>query len=220
LKVIPLSDAEARVAEIAACITAGGLACVPIRGAYRVLADARSESAITRLAQSKRRAHNRPALIVVTDLAAAREIVDGTGWPTAQKVTKALWPGPLTLVLPPSKKLPTKIAKALARSTGKIGIRVPDDTLSSRILETFGGPLLVSSANLENKPGSSSASAVRQRFERTLDVWVDAGDIKPEPPSTLVELTEDGWKIVREGAVKRAALERALPPPGPSLGPR
>ncbi len=210
LKVIPRSEAEARCAELAAQISAGGLVCVPVRGAYRVLADARSEAAITKLAQSKRRAHNRPALIIVANLAAAADIVDGTTWPLTQKVAKALWPGPLTLVLPPSKKLPAKIAKVLSRSTGRIGVRIPDDDLLSRIATAFGGPVLVSSANLESKPGASSAAAVKQRFERTVDIWVDAGDVKPEPPSTLVEVTAEDWKIVREGAIKRAALEKAL----------
>lgn len=174
-----------------------------------MLADARSQAAITKLAQSKRRAHNRPALIMVTDLAAAKDIVDGTTWPLTVKLTKALWPGPLTLVLPPSKRLDPKIAKVLSRSTGKIGVRVPDDALSTAVMKAFGGPLLVSSANIESKPGASSAAAVRQRFDRMLDIWVDAGDVKPETPSTLVEVTESEWKIVREGAVTRAAIEKA-----------
>jgi tRNA threonylcarbamoyl adenosine modification protein (Sua5/YciO/YrdC/YwlC family) len=210
MKVIPVAKVEAHVAEIAAVVAGGGLACIPLRGAYRIIADARSESAITRLAQSKRRAHNRPALILVADLAAAREMVDGTAWPLTLRATKKLWPGPLTLVLPPSKLLPAKINKLLSRSTGRLGIRVPDDAVTASILEKCGGPLLVSSANIENKPGSTSAAAVRQRFARTVDIWVDAGDIRPEPPSTLVDITETGWELVREGAITRAAIERAL----------
>ncbi len=210
MKVVPVADAEAHVAEIAALVAGGGLACIPLRGAYRIIADARSETAITRLVQSKRRAHNRPALILVSDLAAARELVDGTSWPLTIRATKKLWPGPVTLVLPPSKKLPAKITKLLARSTGRLGIRVPDDALSASILEKFGAPLLVSSANIENKPGSTSASAVRQRFERSVDIWIDAGDIRPEPPSTLIDISETGWELVREGAIARAVIERAL----------
>lgn len=210
MKIIASADAASRASEIADVIRAGGLACIPIRGAYRVLADARSHAAITRLAQSKRRAHNRPALIIVADLAAAREIVDGTEWPLTRTLTKALWPGPLTLVLPPSTQLAAKVAKLLTRSTGKIGVRVPDDALSAGVVKAFGGPVLVSSANIENKPGASSADAVRKRFERMLDVWVDAGDVRPEAPSTLVEVGENEWKLVREGAVSREAIEQAL----------
>lgn len=210
MKVIPVAESQARADEIAAVVTAGGLACIPLRGAYRIIADARSEAAIVRLAQSKRRAHNRPALIMVADLAAAKDLVDGTTWALTTRLTKKLWPGPLTLVLPPSKRLEAKVAKILTRSTGRIGIRVPDDKLSAAIIAGCNIPLLVSSANIESKPGSTSASAVKQRFDRTVELWVDAGDIRPEPPSTLVELTETEWTVVREGAITRAAIERAL----------
>jgi len=210
MKIIAHADAVARASEIAEVVAAGGLACIPIRGAYRVLADARSHAAITRLAQSKRRAHNRPALIIVAELAAAKDMVDGTEWPLTRKLTKALWPGPLTLVLPPSAELSAKVAKLLTRSTGKIGVCVPDDALSASVVKAFGGPVLVSSANIENKPGASSADVVRKRFERMLDIWVDAGDVRPEPPSTLVEVDENDWKLVREGAVSRAVIEQAL----------
>lgn len=210
MRIIAHADAVTRATDIAEVISAGGLACIPIRGAYRMLADARSHAAITRLAQSKRRAHNRPALVIVPDLATARDIVDGTEWPLTRKLTQALWPGPLTLVLPPSSQLPAKVAKLLTRSTGKLGVRLPDDPLSAAVVKAVGGPVLVSSANIENKPGASSADVVRKRFERVLDVWVDAGDVQPEPPSTLVEVDENTWKIVREGAVSRAAIEDAL----------
>lgn len=208
MKVIPHADAASHVDDIVAVIAAGGLACIPIRGAYRVIADVRSEAAITKLAQSKRRAHNRPALVVVTSLAAAKEIVDGTDSAHVKKLAKAFWPGPLTLVLPPSKKLPPKVAKTLSRSTGSIGVRLPDDSLCGAIAKA--APLLVSSANLENKPGASSAAAVRQRFDRVVDIWVDAGELKPEMPSTLIEVDRDEWRIVREGAVTKAAIEAAL----------
>lgn len=210
MKIIPHGEAAARVDEVVACLAAGGLACVPVRGAYRMLADARSEDAIVKLAQSKRRVRARPALLVVSSLASARDLVDGTTWAATKKLAAKYWPGPLTLVLPPSKRLAPRIAKLLARSTGKLGIRVDDDPLIARIVAALGGPVMVSSANLDNKPGSSSAAAVRQRFERTLDIWVDAGDVRPSTPSTLVELTDTSWSIVRDGALDRAAIERTL----------
>ncbi len=209
MKLIPIAEASARVDEIVAAIADGGLACFPVRGAYRIAADARSEDAILRLMQSKRRAKHHPTLILVGDLAAARTIVDGTAWTTTRRLADRLWPGPLTLVLPPSDELAPKIKKLLTRATGKLGVRMSDDPLASAVVRRFGGPLLLSSANLEQKPGSTSAAAVRLRFVNTVDVWVDAGDIKPTPPSTVVEVTETTWKILREGAVAVADVETA-----------
>lgn len=209
MKLIPIAEAAARVSEIADVITNGGLACFPVGGTYRIAADAGSVDAITRLMQSKRRAKNHPTLILVGDLAAARTIVDGVAWKMTKRLADRLWPGPLTIVLPPSDDLPPKIKKLLARATGKLGVRVTADPLAAAILRRFGRPLLLSSANLEQKPGSTSAAAVRQRFVHSVDVWVDAGDVTPSPPSTVVELTETSWKIIRPGAVALADLESA-----------
>lgn len=209
MKVIPLAQAEARLAEIVRVLTDGGLACFPVGGAYRLAVDARSEAAVERLMHSKRRAKHHPALVLVSDLASAKHVVDGTQWPTTRKLAEKLWPGPLTLVLPPSDRMPTKVKKTLTRATGTLGVRVSDDPLASRVVKAFGGPLLLSSANLEQKPGASSAATVQQRFVRAVDVWVDAGDMKPAPPSTVVAVRDGGWDLVRDGAISREAIERA-----------
>ncbi|HWU88934.1 MAG TPA: L-threonylcarbamoyladenylate synthase [Kofleriaceae bacterium] len=209
MKIIPIAEAPARATEIAQVLTDGGLACFPVNGTYRLAADATSDAAITRLAQSKRRARNHPALVLVSDLGATGSIVDGASWAITQRLAGQLWPGPLTLALPPSNKLSAKLRKLLARATGTIGVRVPDDPLAAHVLRAFGRPLLLSSANLERKPGASSAATVRQRFVGAIDVWVDAGDISPTASSTIVELTETSWKVVRDGAVPLARLERA-----------
>lgn len=210
MKTIPVADAIHRVSEITKVLSEGGLACVPVGGTYRIVADARSEDAITRLAQSKRRAKNHPSLVLTSDLSAARTMVHGTSWPVVKRLAEGLWPGPLTLTLPPSNDLSPKLRKLLARATGAIGIRVPHEPLAAALVRAFRGPLVVSSANLEQKPGAGSAATVQQRFVRTVDVWVDAGDIPPGMPSTIVEVTEDGWKVVRDGAVALAKIEQAL----------
>ncbi|MCX5744144.1 MAG: L-threonylcarbamoyladenylate synthase [Proteobacteria bacterium] len=208
MKVIPLAEAHDRADEIAEVVASGGLACFPMRGAYRIAADVRSEDAVMRLMQSKRRAKVHPTLVLVADLVAARGVVTGTTWKTTQRLAK-MWPGPLTLVLPPSDDLPVKVRKVLTRATGKLGVRVPDDTLTRRILTELGGSMLLSSANLEKKPGASSASAVRQRFVQTVDIWVDAGDLTPAPSSTIIEVSETSWKSLRDGAIPLADIERA-----------
>jgi L-threonylcarbamoyladenylate synthase len=209
MKIIPIAEAPARTAEITQVLTDGGLACFPVNGTYRLAVDASSDAAITKLAQSKRRMRNHPALVLVSDLGATRSIVDGASWAITQRLAGQLWPGPLTLALPPSDKLPSKLKKLLARATGRIGVRVPDDPLAAHVLRAFGRPLLLSSANLEKKPGASSAATVRQRFIGAVDVWVDAGDVTPSASSTIVELTETSWKVVRDGAIPLASLERA-----------
>jgi L-threonylcarbamoyladenylate synthase len=209
MKIVPLADATGRVDEVAKVLADGGLACFPMRGSYRLAADARSEDAVNRLMQSKRRAKNHPSLVLVASFALASGVVAGTAWRNTRRLADRLWPGPLTMVLPASDQLPARVRKVLTKATGLLGVQVPDDALARTIVHRFGGPLLLSSANLEQKPGSSSAAVVQQRFGRAVDIWIDAGDIKPGLPSTIVEVTESSWTIVREGAVSLADVERA-----------
>ncbi len=204
-----LNDTRA-ISEIVEALRAGGVVCFPIRGAYRLVADLASEDAVNRLLQSKRRTKNHPALVLVTNLAKAKSVVKGTEWRTTKKLAEKIWPAPLTLVLEPSNDLPPKIKKTLTRSTGKLGVRVPNDALTIAVATQFAGPLLISSANLENKAGASSAAAIRQRFVGKLDLWVDGGDTQAETPSTLVEVTEAAWTVLREGAVPTSDIERAM----------
>ncbi|MEZ4366298.1 MAG: L-threonylcarbamoyladenylate synthase [Kofleriaceae bacterium] len=204
------AQVSALVAELATALRAGGIVCFPVAGTYRLVVDAHAEAAVMRLMQSKRRTSNHPALLLVPDLAGAGAVVDGTAWPTTQRLAERLWPGPLTLVLAPSEALPPAVRRLLTRATGKLGVRAPDDELARKVLAAFGGPLLLSSANFERKTGASSAAAVRQRFVGKVDVWVDAGDPRPAKPSTLVAPTESSWQVLREGAVTRAEIEQAL----------
>ena len=191
--------------ELVAALTSGGLLCLPVGGTYRLLADVRSEAAVNLLIQSKRRAKSHPALIFVPDLVSASAVVDGTDWSTTKQLA-TFWPRALTLVLPPNDGLPRKIVKTLTRATGKLGVRVPADPLALSVLREFGAPVLVSSANIEKKAGATSAVAVRQRFGNALAVWLDVGDPRPAPPSTVVEVSPTTWKVIREGDVTTAEL--------------
>lgn len=209
MKIVPIGEATQRISELTRALTDGGLVCFPIGGSYRLVADLRSEAAVTKLSQSKRRAKSHPALVLVPSLAAAKPVVDGTGWPLTRRLADRLWPGPVTLLLPPSGDLPASVRRALTRATGTIGVRMPGDALAATVIKAFGAPVLVSSANLEHKPGAASAAAVRQRFSNTVTLWIDAGDVAAAPPSTLVEVSADGWKVVRAGAVAATEVERA-----------
>lgn len=208
MKIIPFADAVPRAGEIAKALATGALTSFPLGGAYRLAADLGAADAVNRLFQLKRRARSHPALVLVPSLAAAKDVVDGTAWATTKKLADCHWPGPLTLVLPPGDALPSVVRKALTKATGKVGVRVPEEPLAAAIVAAFGRPVLLSSANLEHKPGAASAAAVRQRFAHSVEIWVDAGDVPPAPPSTLIEVTAEGWTMVREGAVSRADLDR------------
>lgn len=77
-------------------------------------------------------------------------------------------------------------------------------------MEAFGGPVLTSSANLSRKTGSHSVSNIRKAFSHTVDLLIDAGDLQPEAPSTVVELVGDSLQVVREGGIPAESILEIL----------
>jgi L-threonylcarbamoyladenylate synthase len=212
MKIIRAADLDASPAlyrEIVDALTQDGLACFPAESNYRLVANLLSPDAVMKLMQSKRRAGHHPALVFVTDAKMLRQVVAEVP-PIAKQLATAFWPGPLTLLLDLRPDLPDKVTKTLTRATGKVGVRSPGCDVAARVVREFGGPLLVSSANLERKAGAHSLAQVRKNFQQRLTVCVDAGDLREGSPSTLVEITGDEWRIAREGAIPREQIEAAL----------
>ena len=78
------------------------------------------------------------------------------------------------------------------------------------MLKVFNKPILVSSANLARKQGANSAQQVRKNFGRTVQLMVDAGDLKKVVKSTLVDVTNGNPAVVRAGAIPEEAIQAAL----------
>ena len=194
--------------EIGQTLRRGGIVAFPVGSTYRLAADLASPEAVLRLMQTKRRAGHHPALVFIPDPNMLGHV--GVLSPLGHRLATRFWPGPLTLVLPLGADLPPKVVKTLTRATGRIGVRCPETPIASQIMREFGGPLLVSSANMEKKSGAESVAKVRRSFLQRIDLLIDAGDLAPGPPSTLVEVIGTDWKILREGALATSVIEAVL----------
>lgn len=186
--------------ELADVLHDGGLVCFPTGRQYGVAASLMSEDAVIRLVQIKRRSKRAPALVFIPDREALQAVVSEVS-PAAQSLIDAFWPGPLTILFRPSEELPRKVTKTVAaKKKDKMGVRISHEAIAGQLVETFGGPVLVSSANISRKAGSSSMAQVRKNFGRTIDIMIDAGDVPQAEPSTVVD-PDDGRGVVRDGAV-------------------
>ncbi len=195
------------VSEIVNVLERGGVPCLPCNGTYRLFADVTNEDAVMRLLQSKRRVHKAPSLLFIDSISNLYKVVDDVD-PMASALAKELWPAPLTIRFPPSKNLPRNVVKELTKATGKFGVRVPQNKLSKQVVESFGSPVFVSSANRGNKSGETSAAQVRHNFMGRIDMFVDAGDLNPVPSSTVIDVEKNDIDVVRDGAVSVDAIER------------
>ena len=195
--------------ELANVLDAGGLVCVPCKGSYRITADLTNPDAVKRLFQSKRRTRKAPSLVFIDTLTMLQDVTDEIS-PMARRLVKAHWPGPLTILFRASDKLPKRVRKETERAVGKIGVRIPDDDISRKIIAALGRPLLVSSANRERREGASSPAQIRKNFVHRVDVFVDAGDLAASPSSTVVDIEGGEMRVTRAGAILEADLRRTL----------
>jgi L-threonylcarbamoyladenylate synthase len=210
MKTIPVKKLEEDAAlytEIANVLEKGGLVCVPCGGSYRIVANLNSAGAVQRLLQSKRRTQKAPSLVFVEDEKMLRRVALEVS-PMASRLIRAFWPGPLTILFTAHPDLPEEVVDPLVEANGKLGVRMPHHPVVKRLVQTFGKPLLVSSANPEKRKGSSSPAQVRKTFLGKVDLFVDAGDLPSAPASTVVDVEEGKAKITRPGAIDDEEIKR------------
>lgn len=199
------------IAEAVARVQAGGLVAYPTETVWGLGADARSESALASLRAFKGRDAAQPIALLVTGLDAARGLgvrVDEA----ADRLARAFWPGPLTLVLPGSGGF----AAGIERADGALGLRCSPHPLASALaaaLESAGvGPLTATSLNRSGEPAAAGLDAARGLCALAAEpvLVLDGPEAGGGPPSTVVDLTGEEPVLLRPGAIAGPALRAVL----------
>ena len=152
-----------------------------------------------RLTALKGRPDGKPLLVLVADGRSA-ETITGTAPPPA---LAALWPGPLTIVLPVAEPAPTPVAAG----AGSLAVRVPADPALRAIIAAVGAPLYSTSANRTGEPPLGDPAALRAAFGSSVELIVDDGPVAATAPSTIVDVTTSPPRILRAGAVAVTAAQ-------------
>src|SRR3990172_582342 len=110
---------------------------------------------------------------------------------------KRFWPGPLTLVFKAKPEVPAE----LTGGTGTIGLRVPGNALTRRLLASLGAALTGTSANVSGRRSPRTAQEAAEAIGGMVDLVLDGGRAEGGDPSTVVDVSADGPKVIREGAI-------------------
>lgn len=193
----------------------GGMVVLPTRHLYGLGVDALNPSAVARVFATKRRPHDRPLLILVASRKALSRYARSVD-ARAALLMDAFWPGKLTIVIEARSTLPD----ALTGGTGRIGIRVPDHPVCRALLQEMDGALTATSANLSGQPGCRRIEDLPPEVAAAADLILDAGPLLPGIGSTVVDVRPEGVTVLREGAVRLAAIHQVLVGAGeaPPLG--
>lgn len=189
------------LSEAASLIRKGGLVAYPTDTTYGIAADPFNEKAVSRIFKAKRRPASKPILLLTKDMHWLHSLV-GRLSPIEKEVIKRFWPGPLSLVF----KASSKLSPSLTAGTGKIGFRIPAEFFPIALIQSSGFPLTATSANLSGLDSPVTAREVAGMIGDELDLILDGG-ICDSLPSTLLDLSEGGPRILRAGKLPTEKLE-------------
>lgn len=203
IKIIRELDEQA-LKKIVRIVDDGGVIAFPTETVYALAADASNPEAVEKIYALKGRASDKPLPVLVGDIYQAKRIVEFDD--RAKKLALILFPGPITIVL--RTKPYSNLAKNINQNLGTVGIRMPNSIPALKILQAVGRPLVGTSANISNSDSSTDAYQVLSYFDNRIDLLVDKGETEIGIPSTIVDLTTDEVKILREGSIlKQKILE-------------
>ena len=202
-------EITAAIPQVATHLERHGLLAYPTETVYGVGSNP-TPRALEALARLKGRAPDKPFLVLVS----GRTMAEAWGLvfsPSARALSDAFWPGPLTLVLRGGEgQLPDQLRGA----DGGIAVRHTSHAGIARLVATTGQPLTSTSANRPGQPPAPGAARLAETFREEIELGellvLDGGVLGNVPPSTLVDCTGVMPRLIREGAIPRAELRRAV----------
>lgn len=191
------------VARAAAWVRGGGILAHPTETVYG-LGGRPTEDVDRAVAAAKGRGADRPLLRVAASREAAERLFPAP-WPAdAAALADAFWPGPLTLVLP-------------GGTESGVAVRVDGHPVLGRLLAAIGGTMTSTSLNRSGEPPIRTAHRAREWVDASAAAGhrvalLEAGDLTPSPPSTIVSVVGPTPTLVREGAIPWSRIQAALGP--------
>lgn len=195
---------EVGLTSATGALRAGRLVVTPTDTLYGLAADAFDPDAVTALLSAKRRGPDMPVPVLV----GSWETIDGLVVSTpasARDLIRAFWPGGLSLIVHQAPSLSWN----LGQTRGTVMVRMPLHPVALELLRDV-GPLAVSSANVSGRPPATTVAQAREQLGDSVAVYLDGGECAVGKPSTIVDLTGPGPRIVREGAITAGRLGEVL----------
>jgi len=183
--------------EIATLLQGGGIIAYPTETIYGLGVDALNEGAIRRLFEIKSRALDKPVSVLVKDTQMLGRLVSRIP-AFARAIMEKYWPGPVTIIFPASEEIPS----ILTGQTGTIGVRVSPHPFVTHLFGVFDSPLTSTSANVSGGRSLMEPEDIFRTFGGLIDLVIGMSEFMGGNASTLVDVTGERPRVVREGDVK------------------
>jgi len=197
--------------KAAVILTKGGVVAFPTETVYGLGANAFDAAAVARIFEIKGRPRFDPLIVHICALQQAKSLV--ADFPLkARALARRFWPGPLTLVLPKTERVPDIVTAGLPT----VAIRMPDHPLALALIRQTDAPLAAPSANPFGRVSPTTAEHVREQLGREVDMVLDGGPCRVGIESTILSLVDGKPMLLRAGGVAVEDIEAVV---GPVLRP-
>jgi L-threonylcarbamoyladenylate synthase len=190
----------------AAAVRRGKVIAIPTDALYTLIADPFSLGAVTGVFRAKGREAHRSLPLLVNDILMAEDLAAELN-NRFFILARRFWPGPLTIIVPASAKMPLKVTG----NTGRLALRQPKSRIATDLITLMNQPLIGTSANISGHPTCRSGIEVFGVMDSRVDLVLDGG-LCTGQGATTIDITEPYWRIIREGAIEEKEIAECLRP--------
>ena len=193
------------VSTVVEALASGEPVALPTETVYGLAADALSPEACAKIFEAKSRPLSDPLIIHIPSIDWLTRLTSPT--PLALALAKKFWPGPLTMVLPRQPIVPDIVTAG----QDTVAVRMSAHPLFHVVATAFGKPLAAPSANRFGRISPTSAAHVLAELDGRIPYILDGGACAHGIESTIVHVSEEGLRILREGPITRDDLRAFAP---------
>lgn len=199
------SPDDSQLDEAAGILRNGGLVAFPTETVYGLGANALDSDAASKIYRAKGRPSDNPLIVHISSFEQIYELASEVP-DKAKALAEAYWPGPLTIILPKSDKIPDDVSGGLPT----VGIRMPSNEIARSLIAKSGCPVAAPSANSSGLPSPTEARYVIDDMNGKIDAIIDGGECDVGIESTIVTLATPVPRLLRPGGITHEQLESVL----------
>ncbi len=191
-----LGTSKSDIEAAASLITEGKVVGMPTETVYGLAADATNEDAVKKIFEAKGRPADNPLIVHVSSFDMIYDLVSHIP-PLAEILAKKFWPGPLTMIMPKSDKIPNVTSGGL----DTVGIRLPSHPVAQALINASKKPLAAPSANLSGSPSPTNCERVYEDMRGRIPAIIDGGESDVGVESTVISFEDGGIRVLRPGKI-------------------
>ena len=196
---------EAAIARAGRILKDGGLVAFPTETVYGLGGDALNPESSKKIYAAKGRPSDNPLIVHVCRWEDVAPIVEEIP-EEAEKLARAFWPGPMTMIFNKSSLVPYETTGGL----DTVAVRFPSNKIAAAMIRVGGGYIAAPSANKSGRPSPTEAQYCKEDLDGKVEMIIDGGQVGIGLESTIIDLTEDRPTILRPGYITKEMLEKVL----------